>query len=275
MKTLIVIVTIIGLAAVAGSIIVGVKSFVGLVTQDPYEKGLLWDEIRNKEDALGWHVDIQNREFVTGDNDVLISVLDKYGGGLAGSRTTVMISRPATTEYDKYIDTVKVKEGIFRAKVNFPLYGYWDIDMDVSNEEDKLLFKKRIFVNKGGMALINDKADCMINSGTCIREIEQEGIKVSFDIYPKPVSPMKDLVFSVTVTEKGSPVTDALVIVDLTMPGMFMGTNRPSLIQTADGKYEGKGIIQACSHGGKTWRAEVKITRHNKTYFKSFIFEVE
>lgn len=150
MKTLIVIVCIIGLAAVAGSIIVGVESFDGIVTEHPYEQGLLWDEIRNKEKELGWQVDIQNREFITGDNDVLFSVLDKFGQGLAGSMTGVMISRPATTAYDKNFDTIRVKEGTFRSKINFPLYGYWDMALDVSMGGDNLLFKKRIFVNKGG-----------------------------------------------------------------------------------------------------------------------------
>jgi nitrogen fixation protein FixH len=153
MKTLIVIVSIIGLAAVGGSIVVGVKSFDGIVTEHPYEKGLLWDEIRNKEMELGWQIDIQNMEFVTGNNDVLISVLDKYGRHLAGPGVTFMISRPATPAYDKYFDTIKVKEGMFKARINLPLYGYWDIDIDVSSGGDKLLFKKRIFVDKGGKKL--------------------------------------------------------------------------------------------------------------------------
>lgn len=122
---------------------------------------------------------------------------------------------------------------------------------------------------------VNVKADCMIRSEACVRVIEQEGIKVIFDINPKPVYPMKELLFIVTMTEKGRPVTDASVIVDLTMPGMFMGINSPALIHTANGRYEGKGIIQTCPHGGKTWMAEVKITRHNKTTSVSYIFEVE
>lgn len=117
--------------------------------------------------------------------------------------------------------------------------------------------------------------DCMINSGPCIREIKNDGIKVILDMYPKPLSAMKDIVFHVTLTDKGGPVTDASVMVDLTMPGMFMGTNRPVLTHTGRGEYEGRGVIQACPHGGKTWRAEVRITRQDKTASVSFIFGVE
>ncbi|MBI5665581.1 MAG: FixH family protein [Nitrospirae bacterium] len=250
MKTLIIIVSIIGVAAVAGSIVVGVKSFDGIVTEHPYEKGLAWDEIRNKEKELGWSVDIENTEFVMGDNEVSISVLDKSGRRLTGSLINVMICRQATTAYDKRFDPIKVEEGTFRAKVNFPLYGYWDMAMDVSSGGETLLFKKRVFVDK-------------------------KDIDVVFDINPKPVYPMNELVFSVTVTENGSPVTDASVNVDLTMPGMFMGINRPVLKHIKDGRYEGQGILPKCPHGGKKWMAEVTITRHNRTSSVSYPFEVE
>lgn len=53
MKILISIVIILGLAAVAGSVIVGVKSFDGTVTSNPYEKGLMWDQARKEKAALG------------------------------------------------------------------------------------------------------------------------------------------------------------------------------------------------------------------------------
>ena len=122
---------------------------------------------------------------------------------------------------------------------------------------------------------MNIEKHCLINSGPCIKEIDHDGIKVVFDIHPKPVSPMKELVFNVTLTDKGNPVTDASVIVDLTMPGMFMGINRPALMHTGSGKYEGRGVIQACPHGGKIWNAEVRIMRQEETATANFIFEVE
>lgn len=122
---------------------------------------------------------------------------------------------------------------------------------------------------------MTSKTDCLINEGPCSREIEEEGMTVVFDIQPKPVSPMKDLVFMVTLKEEGVPVEDVSVAVDLTMPGMFMGINRPVLVHTVNGIYKGKGIIQACPHGGKIWMAEVKITRQGKTASVDFTFRVE
>jgi len=151
MKALITIVVIIALAAVAGSIVVGVMSFDGIVTDNPYETGLLWDEIQNKRDRLGWHVEFHNKEFVTGDNDVLVSVFDINNMPLAGSGVTLSISRPSTGTLDRDFDSTELRDGVFSSHLNFPVFGFWDIDITVSNGDDKLLFVKRVFVNRKEM----------------------------------------------------------------------------------------------------------------------------
>lgn len=302
MKTVIIIIVIIGLAAVAGPIIVGIKSFDGTVTENPYEKGLIWDEVQNKKHELGWEVELREKHFTTGDNDISISIRDKSGRAVSGSSVSLMISRPSSKTYDRYFDTIQTGEGVFASHVHFPLFGYWNIEVKVTGGEDALLFEKRIFVSKGGntgieytkevpadtepvktapeqpdpaYAGINMQKDCLINTGACIKDIEREGIKVLFDIHPKPVSPMRELIYTVTLADKGRPVTDASVTVDLTMPGMFMGINRPVLAHTVNGTYEGKGVIQPCPHGGKTWMAEVRIMQLNRTVSAGFTFEVK
>lgn len=116
---------------------------------------------------------------------------------------------------------------------------------------------------------------CNINAGPCAKTTEPGNIQVIFDINPKPVKPMKELFFRVDLKEGEKSVTDAAVNLDLTMPGMFMGINRPVLKHIKDGRYEGQGILPKCPHGGKTWKTEVTIMRHNKTSSESFIFEVE
>ena len=150
MKVLITAVIIVGIAAVGGSIIVGMISFDGTVTDHPYEKGLAWDDTQKKKDELGWKVEIHNREFITGDNEVFISVLDKNNKPLAVTEVTLYISRPATTTFSNYFDIMQVKDGMFSAHLKFPLFGYWDIGINVSSGGDTLLYKKRVFVKKEG-----------------------------------------------------------------------------------------------------------------------------
>lgn len=148
MKVLIGFVTLTAILAVAGSFIVGIKSFDGTVTERPYEEGLLWDEIRNKKAALGWSVDIKKRQFTTGSNDITISVLNKLKGPLKDTNISVMVSRPSTTAYDRDVKAVKLKEGLYRANIDFPIFGYWDMTIEVRKERERLPFKKRIFVEK-------------------------------------------------------------------------------------------------------------------------------
>ena len=153
MKTLIITVTIIALASVAGSIIVGIKTKDSLVVENPYETGLKWDELQREKAGSGW--------------------------------------------------------------------------------------------------------------------------QIRFDVNPKPVKAMSDLVFAVTVKDGNTPVTDAKVNLDLTMPGMFMGVNRPVLKHVKDGRYEGTGILPACPHGRKQWKAEVLAARNGKTAAADYLFEVK
>lgn len=148
MKVLIGFVTLTAILAVAGSFIVGIKTFDGTVTERPYEEGLLWDEIRRKKVSLGWSVDIKKRRFTTGNNDITISVMNKLKEPLKNTNISLMISRPSTTVYDSDVQAVKLKEGFYRANIDFPLFGYWDIAIEVRQERESLPFKKRIFVEK-------------------------------------------------------------------------------------------------------------------------------
>jgi hypothetical protein len=118
------------------------------------------------------------------------------------------------------------------------------------------------------------KTDCDINTGSCTKTIEHDNIQVILDINPKPVNPMTELHFSVILKEGERTITDAKVALDLTMPGMFMGVNRPFLSHVKDGRYEGKGVIPVCPHGGELWKAEVTVERDGRSATVSYIFEV-
>jgi hypothetical protein len=119
-----------------------------------------------------------------------------------------------------------------------------------------------------------NRTDCDFQHGSCLIETG-EGMTIEFDIQPKPVAAMSDLTFIVNLSRGGSPVTDASTALDLSMPGMFMGNNRPVLKQVYDGRYEGMGIITRCPSGKKTWLAEVTVEHAGKKAVASFVFEVK
>jgi hypothetical protein len=133
-----------------------------------------------------------------------------------------------------------------------------------------------IFFGAGQRALASDQEaqniDCRASAGPCVKTAE--GLTVTFDISPKPVKEMRDLTFTVTLSDKGRPVADASVMIDFTMPGMYMGTNAVRLKHTGKGIYTGQGVIVKCPTGIKIWQAALALRRAVKTSVVRFTFEV-
>jgi hypothetical protein len=124
-------------------------------------------------------------------------------------------------------------------------------------------------------AAAGKKTGCDIQRGPCVRETD-DGTSVEFDIHPKPVTSMSGLTFSVRLFRNGSPLSDvSSVVLDLSMPGMYMGKNRPVLKKTDNGRYEGKGVITRCMSGSKTWHAEISVERKKMISVVVFEFEVQ
>lgn len=104
-----------------------------------------------------------------------------------------------------------------------------------------------------GNTLRAKELECNINNGPCT--LVSGARSVTLDIEPKPVSPMQELSFSVTITP-----CDALpekLLLDLSMPGMMMGKNQVTLSRTTGCTYRGKGVIVRCMSGRTRWQATV------------------
>ncbi|MDA8099546.1 MAG: FixH family protein [Nitrospiraceae bacterium] len=116
------------------------------------------------------------------------------------------------------------------------------------------------------------KADCQISEHPCTKTTD--GLTATLEITPRPVRDMRELVFTVFLSQGSKAVTDAKVAVDLTMPDMIMGQNLVRMAHKMQGIYAGKGVIVRCPSGKKLWRAEVRAHRGKKTIVVPFLFEV-
>jgi len=120
--------------------------------------------------------------------------------------------------------------------------------------------------------------DCLIDEGPCVKTITGENMSVRFDIEPKPIKAMKELGFSVRITRGEKPMSEREVILDLSMPGMYMGTNHPKLVFIGDGTYKGTGILPMCPAGKTVWRATVlfpyESNGKDRIASEGFIFKV-
>ncbi len=110
--------------------------------------------------------------------------------------------------------------------------------------------------------------DCFPDKGSCIKQMG-EG-RVIFEITPRPVRTMEDLIFTVKLEGMGSE--PERILLDLSMPGMEMGENRIILERKNGGVYEGKGIIVRCPSGRRLWRATLWVPGAGET---EFLFEVD
>lgn len=108
--------------------------------------------------------------------------------------------------------------------------------------------------------------NCDIQNQSCIGTVS--GGSVIFDIQPKPVKAMKDLIFEIRVKDVSLAQPP---VIDLGMPGMKMGPNQVKMEMTAAGVYQGTGIIVRCPSGKTIWQAIVNLPGKGSV---NFIFDV-
>lgn len=283
MKTLIITIVVIGLTAVIGTLVIGTRTFDGVVTDRPFERGLAWDEEEKARRELGWKVEIGNRRLQVGPNNLMVSLADQGGIQRGAALWLLTVSRASTTRYDRSYEVDSDTDGMIEIPVDFPLYGHWDLKLHVNTEKGTQVLERNVYVEPKGVqghdaaepvSRAGSEVDCVFDEGPCIKMIEPDTIQVGLDIDPKPVQAMRELIFCVILKKGERPITDAAVGLSLSMPGMFMGKNEPELHHKGEGLYEGKGVITRCASGRKVWKAEVRIEREGRTGSTGFFFKV-
>ncbi|RMG70689.1 MAG: hypothetical protein D6710_06950 [Nitrospirae bacterium] len=106
--------------------------------------------------------------------------------------------------------------------------------------------------------------NCRINQQEC--QSDFRGGVVYLDINPKPVLPMKELLFRVRLS--GVDYDASTLEVYLTMPGMTMGENRVTLRRVGRDTYEGKGVFVRCPSGKTLWQAEVVMRGLGSVFYR-------
>lgn len=143
MKTLVIIVTIMGLSAVIGSIIVGRMVFEGKVVDKPYETGLRYDEIEKAKAELRF--DLLNSDFRVGENEIIFTLKDNAGRSVIDSHIALIITRPSTGLYDRQYRVDLIEPGKYRTRINLLLQGHWDINIRFLYKGQPLDLEKRIY----------------------------------------------------------------------------------------------------------------------------------
>jgi hypothetical protein len=111
--------------------------------------------------------------------------------------------------------------------------------------------------------------DCPISKGTCSKIVGDLGI--TLDMLPKPVKAMSELDVYVRLDALPDMSVPDNVVLDLSMPGMYMGENKIVLNAAGGGLYKGMAVIPRCPSGSRLWKAKIDAGGVSAP----FLFEVE
>lgn len=110
-------------------------------------------------------------------------------------------------------------------------------------------------------ALAAKETECDLQKSAC--EVSYGKHKIRFDLNPKPVKAMQELKIEIQIDP---PLQAEELLIDFTMPEMYMGENKAKVKKISAGQYEGKIILPRCK---KTlWQAEVIDLSTKKTLAK-------
>lgn len=144
MKLTIIIIAMIGFGAVAGAIVVGKMSFDGTVNKDPYETGLIWDEIQKSRVESGITIRLVSNQFKMGTNRVLLTIEKSKPVNI--DSITLIRSRPSTVELDKETGVTRLTDNGYQAELDFPEIGIWDLITRIQTGGKQIQFSNRITV---------------------------------------------------------------------------------------------------------------------------------
>jgi nitrogen fixation protein FixH len=145
MRTILVIVALIGISAVLGAVIVGSRSFDGTVVEKPYEHGLAYDAAHHERVASGWKTEVLNRSFITGLNRIEIVITDRDNRPLTGAEVGMKVSRPSSSQYDKSYKAATDERGRISTDIDLPLYGYWNLELKATDGSRTVSFERLVF----------------------------------------------------------------------------------------------------------------------------------
>ena len=120
------------------------STFAGLDTDDPYRKGLDYNEriaAAAAQSRLGWR---DRTDYVPATRHLRVTLTDKAGGAVPGLTLTAELGRPATSRFDQKISLTQTGTGIYEADLASLDPGTWTVDLWARHgEDDAALYEAR------------------------------------------------------------------------------------------------------------------------------------
>lgn len=143
MKLTLIAVTLIGLIAVLGAVIIGNMTAEDTVVEHPYERGLDWDRENNLRRDSGLSVALNPGKVEAGVVRVEINIKERTGKGFEGE-VLLKLTRPDTGEFDRRYKAINMGSGRYYAKVDLLKEGVWHVHIEVEYKGESISFLRKI-----------------------------------------------------------------------------------------------------------------------------------
>ena len=130
-------------------IAVAISTFTGMETVSAYKKGLSYNKrlaAAEMQEKLGWQASL-NAKAGEGDAMIITFVLDdKEGAPIAAADVRARFERPLQDGLDQTVTFDEAKSGRYRATVDLPLKGQWEVALTADVRGHRYQLTKRIQV---------------------------------------------------------------------------------------------------------------------------------
>lgn len=136
-------------AANATMIWLATSTFTGVQTENHFIQGIRYNETLEAAKAQaerGWKVDFTFAAPGGQKGAVDLSLRDRHGNLLSGSTVVLSFVRPTTKGFDFDLQPTYLGDGRWRADVDLPLPGVWDVRVRIEHPTGDYQDEKRIWV---------------------------------------------------------------------------------------------------------------------------------
>jgi nitrogen fixation protein FixH len=135
--------------AVNGYFIVrAVSTHTGVVSQEPYRKGLAYNDriaADARQTVLGWRETLA----LTSDGRVVLSLADREDKPVLGLRINASVGRPSTITHDRTVALTEAADGQYTADIGSLDGGNWLVNIDawrIGEREPAFRLRRRLWL---------------------------------------------------------------------------------------------------------------------------------
>jgi len=124
------------------------KTWRGVATQNSYQKGLKYNETLEfvkSQKALGWNFEINFLNLGNNLANTTVCLLDKDKTYIKNAKLIAKLRRP-TQEGKDFEQNFIVQNNCYYAKINFPLKGLWEVEIQAFKDDNIAQIVKRYIV---------------------------------------------------------------------------------------------------------------------------------